>query len=37
MEFKYCFNEVANLIHKCTVKIKVKSEEGKEVGRDCEN
>lgn len=25
MEFKYCFNEVANLIHKCTVKLKLRA------------
>lgn len=35
MEFRYCFNEVASLIHICKVKIKVKNEQGEETGREC--
>ncbi len=35
MEFRYCFNKVASLIHKCKVKIKVKNEQREETEREC--
>lgn len=35
MDFKYCFNEIVSLEHKCKIKIKVGNEQGEESEREC--